>query len=67
MDPGSAPQVSKGAGGGSLRRDSRRIAETLLIGAIGGIIFTAVRFPAGWLAGPMVFCESWRCEGAAQS
>ena len=56
MDPGSAPQLSRGAGGGSPRLDLFRIAETLLIGAVGGIIFNAVRFPAGWLAGAMVFC-----------
>jgi uncharacterized protein len=33
----------------------RRIAESLLIGAIGGFLFDAAKFPAGWLAGSMVF------------
>jgi membrane AbrB-like protein len=32
-----------------------RIAESLLIGAAGGFLFNAARFPAGWLAGSMVF------------
>jgi membrane AbrB-like protein len=32
-----------------------RIAESLLIGALGGFLFDAARFPAGWLAGSMVF------------
>ncbi|MFY9828183.1 MAG: AbrB family transcriptional regulator [Rhodoplanes sp.] len=46
------------AGAGRLRRDSLQAAETLLIGAAGGVIFTAARFPAGWLAGAMVFCAA---------
>lgn len=33
----------------------RHLAESLLIGAVGGYVFDAVRFPAGWLAGSMVF------------
>src|SRR5215831_8133522 len=32
-----------------------RIAESLLIGAVGGFLFDAAKFPAGWLAGSMVF------------
>ena len=32
-----------------------RIVESLLIGAVGGFVFDAARFPAGWLAGSMVF------------
>src|SRR6266849_3230693 len=32
-----------------------RIAESLLIGAAGGFLFNAAKFPAGWLAGSMVF------------
>src|SRR5215471_15229794 len=32
-----------------------RAAESLLIGAAGGLLFDAARFPAGWLAGSMVF------------
>ena len=32
-----------------------RIVESLLIGAAGGFLFNAARFPAGWLAGSMVF------------
>src|SRR5882762_11183652 len=31
------------------------IAQSLLIGAIGGFLFNAAKFPAGWLAGSMVF------------
>ena len=31
-----------------------RIAESLLIGAVGGFLFNAAKFPAGWLAGSMV-------------
>lgn len=46
------------AGAGRLRRNSLQAAETLLIGAAGGVIFTAARFPAGWLAGAMVFCAA---------
>jgi uncharacterized protein len=33
----------------------RRVAETLLIAAAGGLLFNAVGFPAAWLAGSMVF------------
>jgi uncharacterized protein len=32
-----------------------RVVESLLIGAVGGFLFDAARFPAGWLAGSMVF------------
>jgi uncharacterized protein len=32
-----------------------RILESLLIGAIGGFLFNAAKFPAGWLAGSMAF------------
>jgi membrane AbrB-like protein len=63
MDSGSAPRARKGIDFSSLRRNSRRVAETLLIGAIGGIIFDAVRFPAGWLAGAMVFCAGAALAG----
>jgi membrane AbrB-like protein len=31
-----------------------RLAETLLIAAVGGAIFTGLGFPAGWLSGAMV-------------
>jgi membrane AbrB-like protein len=59
MDSRSAPRASKGpAEAGPLRRHALRIAETLLVGATGGIIFNAARFPAGWLAGAMVFCAA---------
>jgi membrane AbrB-like protein len=51
-----SPASKRLAGAGQLRRDSLQAAETLLIGAAGGAIFTAARFPAGWLAGAMVFC-----------
>jgi membrane AbrB-like protein len=32
-----------------------RIAESLLIGAAGGFLFNASKFPGGWLAGSMIF------------
>jgi membrane AbrB-like protein len=32
-----------------------RLVESLLIGAAGGYLFDAAKFPAGWLAGSMVF------------
>ncbi len=32
-----------------------RIGESLLIGAAGGFLFNAAKFPAGWLAGSMAF------------
>jgi membrane AbrB-like protein len=51
-----SPASKRLAGAGQLRRDSLQAAETLLIGAAGGAIFTAARFPAGWLAGAIVFC-----------
>jgi len=40
----------------SLRSRYRNLAESLLIGAIGGYILDAAGFPAGWLAGSMLFC-----------
>jgi uncharacterized protein len=33
----------------------RRVVETLLIAAAGGLVFNAAGFPAAWLAGSMVF------------
>jgi membrane AbrB-like protein len=33
----------------------RRLAESLLIAAAGGVLFNAAGFPAAWLAGSMVF------------
>lgn len=32
-----------------------RMAESLLIGAVGGFLFNAAHFPGGWLAGSMIF------------
>ncbi|MBO0752080.1 MAG: AbrB family transcriptional regulator, partial [Bradyrhizobiaceae bacterium] len=32
-----------------------RVAESLMIGAVGGFVFNAARFPGGWLAGSMSF------------
>jgi uncharacterized protein len=32
-----------------------RTAESLLIGTVGGLLFSAAKFPAGWLAGSMIF------------
>lgn len=42
-----------------------RIAESLLIGAVGGFLFDAVKFPAGWLAGSMVFSAAAALAGRA--
>src|SRR5215470_2075705 len=39
----------------SLPQTLRRTLETLLIAAAGGILFNLASFPAGWLAGSMVF------------
>jgi uncharacterized protein len=36
-------------------RQLLRTAESLLIGTLGGYLFDAAKFPAGWLAGAMVF------------
>ena len=36
-------------------RQLARFATSLLIGAVGGFLFNAAKFPAGWLAGAMVF------------
>jgi membrane AbrB-like protein len=40
----------------SLPHELRRVIETLLIGGAGGFLFDLSGFPAGWLAGAMVFC-----------
>ena len=40
-----------------------RIAESLLIGAVGGFLFNAAKFPAGWLAGSMVFAAAAALAG----
>src|SRR5271157_667575 len=53
-----SPSSKRLAEAGWLRRDSLQTAETLLIGAAGGVIFTVARFPAGWLAGAMIFCAT---------
>ncbi len=39
------------------------IAQSLLIGAAGGFLFNAARFPAGWLAGSMVFAAAAALAG----
>src|SRR5260370_30982758 len=39
------------------------IAQSLLIGAIGGFLFNAAKFPAGWLAGSMVFAAAAALAG----
>jgi len=44
MPPASAPS-----------QKLARLIESLLIGAAGGYLFDAAKFPAGWLAGSMVF------------
>jgi uncharacterized protein len=38
----------------SLRQKSIRLAETLLIGAIGGTALGLAKFPAGWLSGAII-------------
>lgn len=53
-----SPSSERLAEAGWLRRDSLQAAETLLIGAAGGAVFAAARFPAGWLAGAMIFCAA---------
>jgi len=40
-----------------------RIAESLLIGAVGGFLLNAAKFPAGWLAGSMVFAAAAALAG----
>jgi uncharacterized protein len=40
----------------SLRSRYRNLTESLLIGALGGYALDAAGFPAGWLAGSMLFC-----------
>jgi membrane AbrB-like protein len=40
-----------------------RLAESLLIATIGGALFDAARFPAGWLAGAMVFAAAAALAG----
>src|SRR5438105_6686463 len=39
------------------------LAESLLIATIGGFLFDAARFPAGWLAGAMVFAAAAALAG----
>jgi len=40
-----------------------RVVESLLIGAVGGFLFDAARFPAGWLAGSMVLAAAAALAG----
>jgi uncharacterized protein len=37
------------------RLEYRNLVESLLIGGIGGLALNAAGFPAGWLAGAMLF------------
>src|SRR5712691_260394 len=41
----------------------RDVIETLLIAGAGGFLFDLVGFPAGWLAGAMVFCAAASLAG----
>ncbi len=41
----------------------RRFIESLLIGAVGGYLLDAAKFPAGWLAGAMVFVAAAALAG----
>jgi uncharacterized protein len=52
MKPGAAPIPLLSS---DFLQASRRLAESLLVAAIGGALFNAAGFPAGWLAGSMVF------------
>src|SRR5260221_6863152 len=47
----------------SSRQKLVRIAQSLLIGAVGGFLFNAAKFPAGWLAGSMVFAAAAALAG----
>jgi membrane AbrB-like protein len=47
----------------SISRRFRRTVETLLIAAVGGFLFNLAKFPAGWLAGAMVFCAAASLAG----
>jgi membrane AbrB-like protein len=40
-----------------------RVGQSLLIGAAGGFLFNAAKFPAGWLAGSMVFAAAAALAG----
>src|SRR5258706_14742100 len=40
-----------------------RVVQSLLIGAVGGFLFNAAKFPAGWLAGSMVFAAAAALAG----
>jgi membrane AbrB-like protein len=40
-----------------------RMAESLLIGAAGGFLFNAAKFPGGWLAGSMAFAAAAALAG----
>jgi membrane AbrB-like protein len=42
-----------------------RIAESLMVGAAGGFLFNAARFPGGWLAGSMAFAAIAALSGRA--
>lgn len=41
------------------RRVLPRLAETLLVGAVGGALFGLPGFPAGWLSGSMLAVSAW--------
>jgi membrane AbrB-like protein len=41
----------------------RRLVESLMIGAAGGYLLDAAKFPAGWLAGAMVFAAAAALAG----
>jgi membrane AbrB-like protein len=45
------------------RAQALQVAETLLIAAAGGTLFNFVGFPAGWLAGAMVFSATAALAG----
>jgi membrane AbrB-like protein len=49
----------------STSRKLARLAESIAIGAAGGFLFNAAHFPAGWLAGAMLFAAAAALAGRA--
>ncbi len=47
----------------SATQTPRRTIETLLIAGIGGFLFNLAKFPAGWIAGSMIFCAAAALAG----
>ena len=45
------------------KADVRRLAETLLVGAMGGAALGIPGFPAGWLSGSILAVSVWAIAG----